>query len=104
MNYSSLRTLASVFKVFGILQIFACVILELVILKIAGDNPYYGSTIIILSMVCVAILTFFAVLFSFAAAQFILLTINVAENTELVNNNVYVIATKVEEWFSNNDK
>lgn len=96
-NYSSLRTVANIFTVFGWIQIVSSVF---VFFLLAGtmQNRLDGSLAIegMLMTVGLCLLSALLSCFWFAIAQFIKLCINAATQIENIDNNLYIIASKIE--------
>jgi hypothetical protein len=96
-SYSSLRSAATIFTICGWIQIFSAVILFFMLSGyMQGELAVQG----LLYTGGICLLTILLSVFWFAGSQFIKLMINIAENTETSTNNIYLIASKIEEHFN----
>lgn len=90
MNYSTLKTVAAIFNIIGVLQIIGSVFGVLIVT--ANVYNEQAKTMILAGGV---LLAFLSVIW-FAMAQFIKLLTNAALQIENIDSNVYLIANKVQ--------
>jgi len=100
-NYSSLRILANILTAFGWIQIAAS-IFAFFIVGGGMQSTYRGDFAVggFVMILGICLFSAFTSIIWFAAAQFIKLMVNIAIHTENTDNNVYVIASKIEEHFN----